>query len=738
MTRLAFDNPMAWAWGLPVLLAVLGLFVWVQRRSGLPVRRLAVLTALRAGLFFGLLALLARPVWTQPDDAAAARDRVVVLFDASESMSLREGSSSRFRQAVDFARDRLSPILDESAVNVTPILFDEDIRLTSGRALPEIEPDGPETNLARAIASSILADSMPPLAVIALTDGIATVDRDNSRAVSALVTHRVPFVGFGFGSATGGRILSLEDMHAPAVVAPDQHFRVSARLRTTGDAMPAFDLLLLRNGQLIDRRTIAGFEGPRLWQESFEVSESAEGLNTYTVQLMPPQAPSIRSPSLEASGTVRVVQEGDLRVLYLQGGLTWDYKFIQLALRNDPAIKLSGLSRTASTSNFFENVQNDIELTEGFPSTIEKLNEFRVVVLSNLRPGDLTPRQQQLLAQFCGEYGGGVLMIGGTETFQSSWQDSRLEDLLPVHFATLAGAASTTRFRVQLTPAAETHPIFQISDDGSTRAAWANLPVLHDAARVSDVKRGAEVWLKHDGLVAGHEPVVMAAQRFGNGMSAVICTQSFWRWRLARSSNTEHYDRFWRQLVRHLSEAGRETISLTLRDQQLTPERPIRLTIERRADTGTNAAPIDMSVKLVNEHQQEIARQNIALVPDQSRDLTFEPDAAGLFTAIVEDTDGIVLASHAIHIREIAAEFLSTGIRMETLNQWAALSGGFATRAADCPDLADQLTALLHPHNADSPELPYVMPAGVNGWSLLALLSLICTEWVLRKRWSLT
>ena len=46
-----------------------------------------------------------------------------------------------------------------------------------------------------------------------------------------------------------------------------------------------------------------------------------------------------------------------MRVLYVQGKLTWDYKFIHLALKDDPGIKLTGLTRTSEQSVFRQNIE---------------------------------------------------------------------------------------------------------------------------------------------------------------------------------------------------------------------------------------------------------------------------------------------------------------------------------------------------------------------------------------------
>src|SRR5438874_4305604 len=243
------------------------------------------------------------------------------------------------------------------------------------------------------------------------------------------------------------------------------------------DEMPAFDLLLFRDGQLHQKKSVSPGQGSRAWLENFVVSEEKPGAHDYKVQLLPPDLPNLKCVSLLATTAVRVSDEKELRMLYIQGALTWDYKFISLALRNDPTIKLTGLTRTSKQSVFRQNVESAGELMNGFPNTLEELAAFRVVVLSNLRPADLTPAQQDVLARFCSELGGGVLMIGGPATFDSSWQSSRLEQLLPVVFAPGGGVQGLDRpFRLQLTDDALQHPVFQIANSRSAREAWARLP----------------------------------------------------------------------------------------------------------------------------------------------------------------------------------------------------------------------------------------------------------------------
>src|ERR1019366_634421 len=225
----------------------------------------------------------------------------------------------------------------------------------------------------------------------------------------------------------------------------------------------------------------------------------------------------------------------------IQGALTWDYKFISLALRNDQTIKMTGLTRTSKQSVFRQNVETAGELMNGFPTTLEELAPFRVVVLSNLRPTDLTPAQQEGLARFCGELGGGVLMIGGPAAFDSSWQSTRLEQLLPVVFAVNRGVQGLDRpFRMELTEDALQHPVFQIADNRAMREAWAQLPTFTQYGRVDAAKPGASVWAVHqtDEGPQGRR-ILMASQRYGAGLSAVSCIQKWTCKSSWRSSPTQ-------------------------------------------------------------------------------------------------------------------------------------------------------------------------------------------------------
>ncbi len=735
-----FEFPAAW-WIALALATALGFRVWRQRQRGFKVRRIVALNVLRFAALLALMFLAARPVWVSREPPAAASRSVAILMDRSESMALEDRDTSRYQQALGFLREQLLPALKGAKLPVSAMLFDQSVEPADGEKLGKTIPDGKRTNLAGALAQALGNSALPPLAVVALTDGAANESADNTRALSALLDAQVPFIGVGFGSDQGVRTLSLRDIEAPATVSPKTSFNIAAQLEMINvDDIAGFDLLLFRDGQLHQKKSLTPGKGSRAWLESFAVTEEKAGVHNYSVQLLPPAMPNLKCVNLQANTSVRISNEKELRVLYIQGALTWDYKFVGLALRDDQTMKMTGLTRTSKQSVFRQNVEGAGELVNGFPNSLEEMAPFRVVVLSNLRAGDLTPVQQDVLARFCGELGGGVLMIGGERTFDSSWQNSRLEQLLPVVFATSRGVTGLDRpFRLELTEEALQHPVFQIADNRPVRELWSQLPTFTQYGRVDAPKPGAQVWAHHqsDDGPKGRR-ILMASQRYGAGLSAVLCIQNFWRWRLAKDAEPQQFDRFWRQMFRFLSEAGRQDVSIHLADQDLRPQMDVRVILEKQPNPkSVTETSSTFSVRVESSRKKVLHEETVQLEALHPVDFTFHAEKADMYTVSVSDAVKVPVATRQVEIRDINVEFQNTARNMEALQQWAAVSDGVAMKVEDCRDASELVTQIKAKIEQVRRGKQMRRPMGVNGWMLAFVLGCLGGEWILRKNWGL-
>jgi hypothetical protein len=696
----------------------------------------AALVLLRALALVPVVVLLARPYAT-PRREPGTRPTVAILLDRSRSMDLRENGSTRWARTLSLAH-ALVPALEARGYEVRRLGFAE----TAAPLATESElvrPDGRATDLGGAISQALALADPPPVAVIALTDGAANRKDANTAAVQGLLEAGTPFVGVGFGSDAGVPTLGVRRLDAPARVPPRQRFALSAYLQATGAPLPAFDLLLLRDGRLVQSRRVeaSGVARSRLWAERFEATEAEEGLHQYSVQ-MRPAAPDVVVVGASASAPVRVGEEKEFRILFVQGALTWDFKFIGRALRSDPSVKLTGLSRTSQHSVFRQNVESAEELSGGFPNDLETLSRYRVVVLSELRPKDLTPAQQDLVGRFCAELGGGVLVLGGEATFDGSWQGSRLEQLLPVTFDTAGGVRGLDRpFHLQLTREALQHAVFQVKDDGSSSRVWEGLPTFTRYGRVLREKPGAVVWARHDQDTgpAGRR-VLMAVQPYGGGLAAVVGVQNFWRWRLARDADPQTFDRFWRQLFRHLGQSGRQEFQVTVQDEELRPHSEVRALVERQPRPEATDQEEAVTLRVRSPHGQLSFEQQARVAPQRPAEVRFRVEDEGVYTLTVEDARGVPRTTQPLEVRDVDREMEHTGRDLENLRQWAGLSRGAALREEDAGSgsaLAERIQATVE----EASRRVRHVPVGVNAPMLCAILGALCGEWALRRKWGL-
>ena len=710
----------------------------------------ALLVLLRGGVLALLVFLAARPVRVRELEQNRA-PYVSVLVDRSRSMSLNENGQTRYQRALDLLGGRLAPLLQRQGWKIRPLLFAEDARAATAEDLSRATPDGSRTDLGGALLAALGQEAAPPVAVVAFTDGAANETKNNPRALAGLVSAGTPVIALGFGADRGAASFSILNVGAPAVVPPKQEFRVSAQLEVDDAGnLPGFDLLLLRDGQLVQTKHLDPMDGSRIWNETFAVKEPAAAVHEYTVQAAVPENAGLLVNNRAGTVRVQVSDEQEMRVLFVQGTLTWDYKFINKAVRADPAVHLTGLSRTSDRSVYRQNVENEGELLGGFPSSLEQAAPFRVIVISNLKASDLTATQQEVITRFCGELGGGVLMLGGPGTFDASWRNSTLEKLLPVVFDPAPGMTTLEKaFQLRLTPAALRHPVFQIADANLNAAAWAKLPPFLQYGRVAEAKAGATVWAEHGDDLApdGHKRILMATQRYGAGTSVVLCVENFWRWRLAKDGEPLQFDRFWRQLFRYLGENSRETILIDFTDQQLTLPTTVKATVERQARAADYAATADPAAHAkpgpyrVEVHgptgPTPIYQADLPLEAGAPVPISFRADRPGIYRLSVLDAHGAPAAERSLSLRNDEVEMLHTARDMENLKQWAALTGGLA-RPAEAPGDLDEMIKVIHgglERAARSKEAR--VPFGLNGGMLAVVLTLLCAEWILRKRWNL-
>lgn len=418
LSALRFETP-----GYLVLLALLPLLAVVAVRSmaGLdPVRRvLAIL--LRLAVVTLMVLALAGALYTQRTDALS----VVFVLDRSASVprNLQHDAFSFISDAVLPLRpgkDRVGIVAFDgvSAVEQLPMGA-----IGIERIAEPIKPD--ETGLAGALRmATALFTTDAARRIVVLSDGNENVGRSMDEAVAiAAAGIPVDVVPLRYEHT---REIVFERLSAPATATTEETINLQMVLRSQQPTSGR--ILLYHNDRLIDldpRAPSAGYPveldaGPNRF--TIPVPLRAAGAHRFHAVFEPDDASQDSIPS-NNEGRAFTIVSGQGRILILTQGGTEDtvdhYRSAQI---------LAEALRA-------ERLECEIEIAGARTIDQVRLLEFALVILANVPAHLLTDAERQALAVYVRDLGGGLVMIGGDDSFGAGgWMNTPVEEVMPVSF----------------------------------------------------------------------------------------------------------------------------------------------------------------------------------------------------------------------------------------------------------------------------------------------------------------
>ncbi len=635
---------------------------------------------------------LAKPTWTHESDLVDP-GRLAVVLDNSASMSLAgPGGKPRYdqaREAVEKLRNALDA--DRSGPRVEVDVFD-----ITGEPVANAEALKPvveRTDLGRAVTETIARLRSRPLSgVVLISDGMDNTGRPDLRelADSPVPVHAV---GFRADPAVGGLDLAVRNVRAPSRAMVHNQIKVDVLLSKTGGPATKADVVLKRGRESFATQQVALPEGSAEQTVSLGLTPSQAGAFVFTASVA--GATGERRLANNAAHFPLRVDSEPIRVLYLEGFLRYEYKFLKNRLEDDPDVSLVSVVRRANPDR--PDTQGDDNLL-----TPERLKNFDVVILGDMEASYLNPAEYQALLKWLDEKNHALLVLGGYRSFgPDGFRVTPLAEALPVLFSESPPFQSEEPFVLELTEEGRRHPIFEISGDRTKDAAtWAAAPQLTGTSLVRGAKPGADVLAIAPSVQVGGKPaVVVAVQRFGAGHTMVLAADTTWRWsRLARVLGRADtlYARFWSQTLRWLS--GR-----SLDDQRpplvVSTDRPdydvgkaVAIRAVRQPKPGQDLSNAEVAVEVAGPSGKP------ASVP--LRASTAEPDA---FTGTFYPPSGgryevaATLSGGGKPVANQATEFLVHGADLEladpgtnraALQALAAATGGVYVEVEDAESLA--------------------------------------------------
>ncbi|HEY7283812.1 MAG TPA: glutamine amidotransferase [Vicinamibacterales bacterium] len=741
--RFAYSLP----WWLAVLLvAGIAAAAFVEYRRPLaPLGRgqRGALVALRVLVLTALVLFLFRPIALLPP--AGSRDAIVpILVDTSRSMRIADADgAARLTRAIALLKGSLLPGL---AQQFRTEIFTIGDRLDSieGPALDRLGANARRTDISGALAA--IRDryrGQRVAGVVLLSDG---ADTGAPAEAQAPLKDGPAVFAVGMGSSE-----ALHDREILGVTAGDPRIdRSSIDLHVSavsyGFGRTPFPIRILSNGRVLETRRVTPPADGSPVDELYTVAPEPLNATVYTAEIPPLDGEAVtennaRSVLVSPAGRKR-------RVLVIEGAPGFEHSFMTRTWAGDPSLEVDVVTRKGKNGEgadtFFVQAGSGrgAALTAGFPATREQLFAYDALVIANVEGEYFTRAQLALAAEFVGDRGGGLLVMGGKSFAQRGLSGTPLEEVLPVDLNDRRGgvvkaAASPdligSHNKMNVTAEGESHPIMRLGASlEETRDAWAKLPALASSAPLGGPRPGAKILATTTASGGAVLPVV-AVQRYGQGRSMVFAGEASWRWKMMVASSDRAYDVFWRQAARWLSADSPDPVAVAVPDT-LEPGDLASVEIDARdaSFVPVRDARVDATLTLPGGESSALKVRR----GDNGRfEAPLAPDRAGLYRVHADarrGSEALGSADRWFYVGGADREFADPRLNEGTLRRIARATGGRYVRASEAAQLATWLQSATptsaQPERRDLWHQP---------WAFALVVLLLSLEWTLRRRWGL-
>ncbi|MEZ6138447.1 MAG: glutamine amidotransferase [Pirellulaceae bacterium] len=707
----------------------------------------------------------------------AGANLMALVVDNSQSMTMRSPGQSRSRV------DRLLGKLDTKSGWQSRLAQDFEMRRYAFddriRAVDDLETlgfDGQTSSLAAALETLQTRFGARPVAgAILFTDGLATDDLKILQTQGDYPFPIYPVVDGGEATLKDISLSSASFAVSSFELAP---VTVETRLRAQGLAGEDIRVRLFdAEGNSLQDQEFACDSDTFEEKVRFQYQPAAAGLQFVTVR-----ATLSREDRVDITSTSRVEATmannlqrlaidrggGPFHILYVAGRANWEFKFIRRALEEDLEVDLVGLIRIApkepkfsfrdtkvdSTNPLMAGFSDDAETAEQydepvlkmfgaklddeldakFPTTAEQLFRYDAIILDDVEAAFFTQQQQLLIREFVAMRGGGLMMLGGQESFLGGgYRDTPLGDVLPVYLRGSEDAVDKSQVaRYRLSREGALEPWLRLRAEQSAESLRIQeMPDFLSWNVVTDSKPGAAVLAEI--TTASDKRPGLVTQRFGKGRSLALMVGDFWRWSMRRATpETDDLAQSWRQIARWLTNdvprrfevditppvaaLGPHQITLTLRDESFKP-----------LDNAT------ISLNIVEPDGKHVAA---AAAPDPQRlgvyvaEYWSQQDGGYMCDISAVTPDGQMLETRPIGwtAAPSAREFSRVETDTKLLEQLAKQSGGEVVALSDLESFAASLPTRKVPITEVRIEPLWHRP-----WLVLFAIGCLCAEWFLRR-----
>jgi uncharacterized membrane protein len=711
--------------------------VYHRQRTRVGGTTVSVLTAIRTLILALLLLALLRPALTI-STVVPGENFLAVLIDDSRSMRLDDGATTRGAQALEAftagSSELLAGLRDRFTVRYYRF---SDIATRMDPSQPPAF-DGRATDIGAAL-DYVRQDltGVPLAGAVLVTDG---ADNSHSALIDPLLhlkSRGIPVYTVGLGEESFSRDIEVTRVEAPAQVLKGSAFAVDVMIRQQGYGGRTVTLIAEEEGTIAATETVTFARGQEGTTVRINLMAETPGPRDYRFYVEPLTDERVKENN--ARDILVSVADGREKILYFEGEPRWEVKFLRKAIADDENIQLVVLQRTADNKYLRLGVTDSLELTAGFPTTREELFAYRGLILGSVEASYFTHNQLQIMEEFVSQRGGGLMFLGGRESFaEGGYAGTPLENVLPVVLEDPIQADLAFMAEVEVSPtrSGQAHAAIQLAPtlEASTER-WNTLPPLTTPNPIHRVKPGATILLTGTSVDGQDELVVLASHHYGRGRVIAFTAQDSWMWQMHADMPLEDmtHERLWRQMTRWLVSTVPEHVSLETFKNRFSPGEPVTLSAEIRDSSylGVNGATVTATITDPTGAETSMPLE-WTVEEDGEYRTTFVPAQLGTHMISVEaEHAGVSLGNDDTEIStaDLTTEFFGAEMNAPLLRRIADETGGrfytTSTMAGLSEDarFTDSGNTIVEFHELW--DMPVV---------LILILGLVGAEWGVRRR----
>ena len=775
-TFLFVNAPPLWVIGLVVLPLTVAFAWWCYgglKRLDQSTR--IVLASLRGIAIALCLLFLFQPTYEQVT-YAQRRTQVHILVDDSASMGRRDTYPDDASLAAALAEaagvdsvaahtraELTHKVLGKSGGLIDQLDEDYDVRSfrfvrkpTPIRDLTELSSKGARTAIGDALDLHLTsAGSAEVDAVLVVSDG-----RNNSGLPPTDIAAKyraadVPIYTIGVGDPLPPRNIRLIGPPGPAESLREEEVAFEVTLDPESLAGRTVDVTLdgsLDGGPFLKldakEARLGEDHAPVKVRLFYAFPDAGDWTLRFTVENLPEET------SHEDNTATRFLRVNDekIRVLFIDDVPRWEYRYVKNALlRVDQSIEAQVFLFDAS-GTFIQEHSEALPPLESLPRTRDELFAYHVIIMGDVPPSRIGATEAEvdawleLLVDFV-EFGGGLAVSFGKHAMPESYRSTVLEDMLPV----VLDAPDTVRSALDdwsqgFVPVLENpevpHDIVRLQQDTATnRRLWERgFADFYAYYPVRQARPGAEVLLRHPTEENRFGKRVLAATTYyPRGNTLFLATDETWRMR--RPYGEKYYDRFWRNIVRHLASGRlrRRDDRIDLRVDKVTIETgdQVSLTLQVEDDefepSRASEYPVFLRKAGSDETNRRLLRVEAGQLGSYKGRFTLEEPGAYSFLVFQNDNpDDEVMAREDVFVEVPERELADSSQDRAALEAISTASkDGRYVALADADTLRDDLGSR---RPFEQPVDRRRRPAWDTFWTLLTVLVVLGIEWILRKR----